>query len=148
MPTFLPVDHVHSKNIDDLCHVINDWATKKGWNESPIAQLETAIEQYSHHNQGFEIPIELRERLETALKMEQHMLFVTEIAESAEGLRAKVQPSMDDKVPELTSEEAELADTLIRIFHYSGKRGLRLGLALKLKHEYNISRPYKHGKSC
>jgi NTP pyrophosphatase (non-canonical NTP hydrolase) len=44
------------------------------------------------------------------------------------------------------SEEAELADLLIRAFHYAGKRGIDLGRAVQLKHAYNINRPYKHGK--
>jgi NTP pyrophosphatase (non-canonical NTP hydrolase) len=54
---------------------------------------------------------------------------------------------MDNHVPSLTGEAAELADVLIRIFHYCGRRGINLGEAVRLKHEYNITRPYKHGKN-
>lgn len=112
-----------SKGLDNglnhLCEIINDWAQKKGWNEG-----EDSI---SH-------------------KFEQLMLMVTELGECAEYLRKKEQPAMDDKVPSLTGEAAELADVLIRIFHYCGKRGINLGEAVRLKHEYNITRPYRHGK--
>lgn len=126
-----------AEQLNEFAFVINDWATKKGWNEDPIADIP--------------MPESVRARIELALKAEQHMLFVTELAESMEALRTKTPdgaPYMDDKVPALTGVEAELADTLIRIFHYAGKHGLDLGRAVQLKHEYNTKRPYRHGKHC
>lgn len=107
--------------INGLCTIVNDWATEKGWNETPDS---------------------------TSHKMEQLMLFTTEIAECAEYIRKKEQPAMDDKVPQLTGEAAELADLLIRVFHYCGKRGINLGEAIRLKHAFNINRPYRHDKLC
>lgn len=73
-------------------------------------------------------------------------LMHSELSECLEFLRKKEQPAMDDHVPTITGEAAELADVLIRIFHYCGKYGIDLGEALRLKHEYNINRPYRHGK--
>lgn len=99
--------------------IINNWATKKGWNDKP--------DDLTH-------------------KCEQIALMHSELSECLEYLRKKKQPAMDDKVPSLTGEAAELADCLIRIFHYCGKRGINLGEAVRLKHEYNITRPYRHGK--
>ena len=170
---------IEEQALRSLCETVNIWATSKGWNEDPLS--------------GIDVPPEVRARIDRALKAEQHMLFVTEIAESMEGLRAKAVepcphcpsnlteykgflpyngqqgahvwlcymcgsshdgappyevPAMDDKCPELTAEEAELADVLIRIFHYCGKRGINLGNAVAVKHAYNISRPHKHGKHC
>lgn len=78
-------------------------------------------------------------------KGEKYMLMVTELGEGFEGVR---KPGPSDKIPSFTIEEEELADTLIRIFDYAGHFNLRLGLAFLAKLEYNLSRPFKHGKSC
>ncbi len=61
-------------------------------------------------------------------------------------LRTEEKPVPDDKVPALSGESAELADVLIRIFHYCGRYGIDLGMAVRLKYEYNITRPFRHGK--
>lgn len=39
----------------------------------------------------------------------------------------------------------ELADCIIRILDYCGKENIDIEAALKIKHEYNKSRPYRHG---
>lgn len=39
----------------------------------------------------------------------------------------------------------ELADCVIRIMDYFGKKGWDLDAIIREKHEYNKSRPYKHG---
>jgi NTP pyrophosphatase (non-canonical NTP hydrolase) len=115
---YIPVRELEVLAIDNLCNTINDWAEKKGWNE---------------------------EKDSVDRKLAEMMLMTTEIAEAAEGVRSKVT-MMDDKIPDFSSEEAELADLMIRVFHYCGRRGLRLGLAIQQKHLYNISRPYRHNK--
>ena len=51
-----------------------------------------------------------------------------------------------DHIPEFTGVEEELADVLIRIFDYCGRKNLRLGEAIVAKMQFNESRPYKHGK--
>ena len=123
-----------SQPLTTLCRIINDWATKKGWNEDPL--------------EGITMPSPIYDRIQLAFKAEQLALIHSEVSEALEYLRNKDQPAMDDKVPQLTGEEAELADVLIRIFHYCGKRGIDLGEAVRLKHLYNITRPYRHGKNC
>lgn len=43
----------------------------------------------------------------------------------------------------------ELADCIIRILDYCGKAGIDIEEAIRIKHEYNKSRPYRHGgKKC
>lgn len=43
----------------------------------------------------------------------------------------------------------ELADVIIRIFDYCGYAGIDIDTAVTHKHEYNKSRPYRHGgKRC
>lgn len=138
-------------SLNHLCHVINDWATSKGWNETP--------DSLSH-------------------KAEQIALMHSELSECLEYVRKKTEPQTckdcgghnfspisghwhcvncdrkyetvephDDHVPSLTGEAAELADVLIRIFHYCGRRNINLGEAVRLKHLYNLARPYRHGKN-
>jgi len=123
--TYLPISNVMSESINNLCAVINDWATKKGWNEDES---------------------EMSQRQRLMHKGEMIALMHSELSECLEYLRQSKQPAMDDKVPTLTGEAAELADTLIRIFHYCGKYNIDLGRAIQLKHEYNTNRPYRHGK--
>ena len=172
------LEETHINALNQLCGLVNDWATKKGWNEDIADRIE--------RNYGIKLSEEEKHRLEILEKGTQHMLFATEIAEGFEFIRKKscppcphcpsritehighindvhtyscpmcyaqftgphpdTIPAMDDKVPELTGEEAELADVLIRIFHYAGKRGIDLGNAVALKHEFNITLPYRHGK--
>lgn len=40
----------------------------------------------------------------------------------------------------------EMADCVIRIFDWAGKMGIDLERIIREKHEYNRTRPYKHGK--
>lgn len=40
----------------------------------------------------------------------------------------------------------EMIDCIIRILDWCGKEGIDVEEMLRIKHEYNITRPYKHGK--
>ena len=72
------------------------------------------------------------------------MLTVTELAEAAESVRCG--DPVDDKIPEFSNTEIELADTVIRIMDICAARGYRLGEAIVVKHNFNQGRPYMHGK--
>lgn len=71
-------------------------------------------------------------------------LMHSELSEALEALRAGNPP--DDKIPEFSGAEAELADAIIRILDLAGHRGWDVAGALIAKAEYNKSRPYRHGK--
>ena len=71
------------------------------------------------------------------------MLIVTELAEACEALRHGNPP--DDKIPEFSGVEAELADACIRIFDMAEARGYRLGEAICAKAKMNEGRPAMHG---
>lgn len=73
------------------------------------------------------------------------MLSVTELAEACEALRHGNPP--DDKVPEFSGAEAEMADCVIRLMDQAAARGYRLAEAIIAKTAYNEGRPYKHGKN-
>lgn len=40
----------------------------------------------------------------------------------------------------------ELADVIILIFSFCCKYGIEIEKAINMKHQYNTTRPYKHGK--
>lgn len=71
-------------------------------------------------------------------------LMHSELSEALEADRKGIEH--DDKIPDFTGMEAELADTVIRILDFAGRHNLRLGEAIQAKLLFNLTRPYKHGK--
>lgn len=74
------------------------------------------------------------------------MLMVGEIAEAMEAAR-KNWPQ-DDKLPEFCAVTVELADCIIRIMDFAELHGLKLAEAINAKHEFNKSRPHRHGNKA
>lgn len=72
-------------------------------------------------------------------------LMHSELSEALEAARAGFP--QDQKLPEYDNFTVELADCIIRIFDLAGGMGLDLVGALLAKHEFNKSRPFKHGKT-
>lgn len=87
----------------------------------------------------------LQEKYLLDTKLHKIALMHSELGEATEGVR---KPHADEHCAAFTSEEVELADTIIRIFDYAGAFGLRLEEALLEKMFYNEGRPYKHGKGA
>jgi hypothetical protein len=117
------------RSIDEWCRVIHATAVDKGWWEEGRAPLEI------------------------------HMLVVSEIAEATEAVRSgqghvfvdkktkEIHLSYDPRYPERKPEGEliELADAVIRIMDYCGRKDWNLERAIKIKHEYNKTRPHRHG---
>ena len=76
-------------------------------------------------------------------KGEQIALFHSELSEGLEAIRHNDPP--DDKIPEVSSLTAELADCVIRIMGFCHAHNLPLSEAIIAKMNYNKSRPNKHG---
>lgn len=74
------------------------------------------------------------------------MLIVTEIAEACEAVRNGNPP--DDKVPQFSGLEAELADAVIRIMDLAAGYDLDVAGAIIAKAEFNKTREHLHGKKC
>ena len=70
-------------------------------------------------------------------------LIHSELSEALEGLRAGNPP--DDKIPEFSNAEAELADAVIRIMDMAAVRGWDVGGAIAAKIAFNATREHKHG---
>jgi len=68
----------------------------------------------------------------------------SELSEALEALRHGNPP--DDKIPQFSGAEAELADTIIRILDMAGAFGWNVAGALVAKMQFNRGRTYKHGK--
>lgn len=70
-------------------------------------------------------------------------LMHSELSEGLDALRHGNPP--DDKIPEFTGIEAELADTIIRIMDAAKAKGWRVAEAIVAKAEFNKTRPHMHG---
>ena len=77
-------------------------------------------------------------------KIAETALCHSELSEALEAIRASNPP--DDRIPEFSGAEAELADCIIRIMDLSQAKGWDVGGAILAKHAFNLNRPYKHGK--
>ena len=70
-------------------------------------------------------------------------LMHSELSEGLEYVRHGNPPS--DHIPEFSGLEEELADCIIRILDYAAYKKLRIAQAVISKHEFNKTRPFRHG---
>ena len=68
-----------------------------------------------------------------------------EISEFWEAYRLGKLVSPCDKPIPLNCAEEELADEIIRCLDVAKQMGLDIGRAVRIKHQYNLERPYLHG---
>ena len=70
-------------------------------------------------------------------------LMHSEVSEALEAARHGNPPS--DKIPEFSQYEEEMADLMLRVCDFCGRRGLDLAGAILAKMDYNRNREYRHG---
>ena len=70
-------------------------------------------------------------------------LIHTEVSEVLEAIRHGNPP--DDKIPEFSGAEAELADVVIRVMDLASEKGWNVGGAIIAKMRYNACREHMHG---
>lgn len=118
--------------IKELIKQSHKTAVEKGFWEGKTVNIKQASHKFLRGEEGDRNNSELL------------MLMVTELGEACEALRHGNPQS--EHIPEFTSVEEELADTVIRLADMCGARGYRLEEALKAKMKFNKGRAYKHGK--
>lgn len=85
-------------------------------------------------------------RLRRELSFARALLLIhSEVSEIVEADR-KDPDAASSKIDGFKAIEEELADVQIRVLDFAAARGLRLGPAVEAKHEFNGTRPRKHGK--
>lgn len=127
-----------------MTKILADKAAKMLFAEAGIEELKTICHQAANDAGWWRHPVtgenvlDLKDQFNiTVLKASRVSLMHSELSECLEGIRKNTQ---SDKIPEFTSEEEELADTIIRILDYSGAYNLRLGEAVVAKLQYNLNR--------
>lgn len=119
--------------INKVSQEINEWSKKKGWDSNVEAN-----------------PGKFSEKL---------LLMISEIVEAMEEFRnghrvneiyyhypAGTEIGGDGKaVPKPEGVPIELADTVIRIFHFCAANNIDLEYAIQIKMDYNKTRPFRHG---
>lgn len=69
----------------------------------------------------------------------------SELSEALEEYRNGILPGMIYGYEQPGGIDVELADCIIRILDYCGAAGIDIEQAIRVKHEYNKGRPYRHG---
>lgn len=103
-----------------------------------ISELQTQVHQLAKEKGWYDgTPPSSLERL---------ALVHSEISEAVEEVRKGTEPIYTNPGSEKPEGELiELADAVIRIMDYCGSKGWSLEGAILLKHEFNKTRPYRHG---
>jgi hypothetical protein len=109
---------------NDLARKAHETSTDKGWWKEKNALSETP-------------------RGAAAIDAEFIALCHSELSEALENMRHGYVP--DDKIPEFSGVEAELADVIIRFMDHSHARGWRVAEAVVAKMAMNTTRPAMHG---
>ncbi len=112
------------------CEQVNETAHKKGWYD-----IDQEIK-------GMELPPRIEGYINKLQRATRIALMHSELSEGLEGDRKNLR---DDKIPEFTMMEAELADTIIRIMDFAHEHQLRVAQAIVAKASFNKGREYLHG---
>jgi hypothetical protein len=128
--------------INELVKIAHKTAIEHGWWEEDRnfgeqialmhSELSEALEEYRNHRGMTEIYHECRKKGSICCYCENGLCKCTDISDPCEYAKPCGIPT-------------ELADSIIRIADTCGRYGIDLEEVLKIKMEYNKTRPYKHG---
>ncbi len=134
----LPVNVRGPVSISEWQTEVHELAKEKGWYNPPKSDLEVMALIHSEISEAVE---ELRS------KEEKPYLYQLQ---DMEGREEKFPVLPDHRLwdPALKPEglASELADAVLRILDYCEWKGINLEEAIKLKHAFNRTRAYRHGK--
>ena len=139
-----PTQQQFIESFNTLASQAHDTAVSKGWWSNEDATILHGIANESCLSRVDRVNLDkIAAKLEAKNDGEMIALMHSELSEALEALRHGNPP--DDKIPEFSGVEAELADVIIRIFDLCSQRGWRVAEALVAKMEMNKSRSVKHG---
>jgi len=132
------------ESFNALATEAHDTAVSKGWWGNEDAEILSLIADGDQMDSQDSLRLsEIATRMKQKNNGEMIGLMHSELSEALEALRHGNPP--DDKIPEFSGVEAELADVIIRIFDLASQRGWRVAEALVAKMEMNKGRSVKHG---
>lgn len=102
-----------------------------------LREFQKAVHELARSKGFYETPPSFLERV---------ALMHSELSEAVETAR-KEFARPDEHCPEFANVEIELADCIIRILDCAEYMELDVIGAMQAKHEFNKSRPHKHGKN-
>lgn len=104
---------------DLLFNEFEEWVRSRG--EDQIGRFEPVFASFRNARVGLKLA-----------------LVMGELGETLEAVRKNLGP--DSHIPDFSSEEAEVADAVIRLMNYAHDRKLRLADAIVAKNEFNRNR--------
>jgi NTP pyrophosphatase (non-canonical NTP hydrolase) len=107
------------KTLDEIADAVHDLAWEKGWHNESETE-DSFIERMCNNLHD-------------------------EISELHEAWRRNKLREGCDKPIELSCLEEELADIIIRVLDSAKRLNINIRRAIEVKHEYNKTRPYRHG---
>ena len=131
-------------NLTKFAKEVHENAVAHGWweEERPFpeiialchSELSEALEEYRSDKPEFYLVVSDPDRAE----------FLTDVV----GVPAEYRPEKPDRIKIIPKPEGvatELADCIIRILDWCGKNDIDIERIMQKKHEYNKTRPYRHG---
>lgn len=122
---------------NEMAKRVHETAVDKGWWD-----MRDLLVRVAAVHEGREGTSGLTEFAKKAVASQMIALEHSELSEGLEGIRKDLN---DDKIPEFTMEEAEAADTIIRIMDRGVSRKLRIAEAIIAKMAMNKTREHLHG---
>lgn len=121
------------KTVNDWTKLIHSTAVEKGWWDSgdrdPLSVMMLMVSELA------EAAEEVRQRRPDLYQIQEGQVVTPDNPSWKGGLK-----------PE--GEAVEVADCLIRILDYAGRKGWDMEKILELKTDYNKTRPYRHGNKA
>lgn len=145
LPTKKPMSKAFIEAFNALAKEAHDTAVKKKWWDFPD-DYELICALIDDH--VIDDPEKDRQNALIRTRFDRNdaeliALMHSELSEALEALRQGNPP--DDKIPEFSGVEAELADCVIRILDFAAARNMRIGEAIVAKMEMNKGRENRHG---
>ena len=122
--------------LNELAQEIHENAKSHGWYEKPPTLPETIALCHAELSEALEAYRDGTDRISELL------IYFTGTSQSGKVFISDTQTEICKKP---VGTATELADCIIRILDYCAYAGIDIDEIIRLKHEYNKTRPYRHG---